>query len=167
MNCNDSVGDSKDDQSDAYFRKPEGKFPGKLMRCRSKGAVKPATTVQRLKRTSCLKSKKRQFLRKCPTKCPTHPPHTTLPRSWVATGHLPAPPQGNPECLSAFPHSVHFYSQIFRRRLQKKSSQPEAGRSLVLVLAPVSGWPRLQVLYLYLLLYLSVSICIWIQDCLQ
>ena len=85
------------------------------------------------------KSKKRRFLRKCPT------PDTTLPtRFWSLGGHLQAaPPQGKPkvlERLSPF-HASLFID--FEPHIAEEQLAAPGKKNLVLVLAPrLGGWSR-------------------------
>ena len=134
------------------------------MRCRSKGAINllPAHHHAPVKAHN-LKSKKRRFLRKCPT------PDTTLPtRFWSLGGHLQAaPPQGKPkvlERLSPF-HASLFID--FGPHIAEEQLAAPGRKNLVLVLGPrLGGWPFLClfvvvfVFPVYLCVsYLSIYMC--------
>ena len=94
-----------------------GKFGGKLMCCRCKVVVKlDPTNMHALVETHKLldvprKTRKRVFFAQLATN-PTPSPVTPLSQdsgAWVVS---PAPPQGNPKCLSAFPHSMHLFIHL-------------------------------------------------------
>ena len=90
------------------------------------------------------KTRKGCFLRNWP---PTQPPSPITPLSqdsgaWVVR---PAPPQGNPKCLSAFPHSMHLFIHLFIDFQPHIAEEPLVAPG-VLVLGLKSGWhPKPQV----------------------
>ena len=70
---------------------------------------------------------------------PTPSPITPLSQDSGAWVVRPAPPQGNPKCLSAFPHSMHLFIHLFI------DLKPHIAEELlvapgVLVLGLKSGW---------------------------
>ena len=123
-----------------------GKFGGKLMCCRCKVVVKlDPTNMHALVEAHKLldvprKSRKRVFFAQLATN-PTPSPVTPLSQdsgAWVVS---PAPPQGNPKCLSAFPHSMHLFIHLsidFQPHIAEEPLEVPG----VLVLGLKYGWHR-------------------------